>query len=209
MLESQASGSWHLHGFIKKKNGKLPYIDNNAIIETMWKRGFTKTKRLKEADNVVAYLMAYLTDIPKDEVVPNSKSKSIIKGGRLHFYPSGVHIYRNSRGLIKPTKKQGFKRQILKEVGLGENAEADAVFNSEYKTKNGYKINNITEFYDNIKKLITPAKTMINSVANKLYEVSSLFIIQFVLQFEKENKMTEKLINYKDLVKLGFKNNQA
>ncbi len=66
----------------------------------MWGQGFTKTKRLKDTDNVASYLMAYLTNVPKDEIVPGTIKKGIIKGARLHFYPSGVHIYRGSRGLI-------------------------------------------------------------------------------------------------------------
>lgn len=82
VLEPQVSGSWHLHGLIKKKNGKLPYLDNNSVIAPMWRQGFTKTKRLKDSDNVAAYLMAYLTDMPKDEIMPNVKSKSILKGAR-------------------------------------------------------------------------------------------------------------------------------
>lgn len=116
----------------------------------MWRQGFTKTKRLKESDNVAAYLMAYLTDMPKNEIMPNVKSKSILKGARLHFYPSGVHIYRNSRGLIKPTNIKGFKGQVLRNFGLSENTIADATFNRKQKLKGGKRLIHITEFYDNI-----------------------------------------------------------
>ena len=35
VLEPQASGSWHLHGLIKKQEGKLPFIDNNEVLEPM------------------------------------------------------------------------------------------------------------------------------------------------------------------------------
>ena len=51
----------------------------------MWGQGFTKTKRLKDTDNVASYLMAYLTNVPKDEIVPGTIKKGIIKGARLHF----------------------------------------------------------------------------------------------------------------------------
>ena len=108
VLEPQASGSWHLHGLIKSKH-QLPFIDNNKVIEPMWGQGFTKTKRLKDTDNVASYLMAYLTDVPKDKIVPGTSKKGVIKGARLHFYPSGVHIYRNSRGLTRPKKIKGVK----------------------------------------------------------------------------------------------------
>lgn len=150
VLEPQASGSWHLHGLIKKKNSKLPYLDNNSEIEPMWRQGFTKTKRLKDSDNVAAYLMAYLTDVPKDEILPGTKDKAIIKGARLHFYPSGVHIYRTSRGIKQPDNFKGFKGQVLKKLGLSEDAVADATFNREHKIKAGKKMIHITEFYDNI-----------------------------------------------------------
>ena len=150
ILEPQASGSWHLHGLIKKQKGKLPFLDNNCVIEPMWRQGFTKTKRLRDSDNVAAYLMAYLTDMPKDEIMPNAKDKSIIKGARLHFYPSGVHIYRNSRGIKQPANFKGFKGQVLRDLGLSENATADAIFNREHKIKSGKRLIHITEFYDNI-----------------------------------------------------------
>lgn len=152
VLEPQATGSWHLHGLIKKQDGKLPYIDNNEVIEPMWDQGFTKTKRLKDTDNVASYLMAYLTDIPKDEVVPGTSKKGVIKGARLHFYPSGVHIYRGSRGLKKPVKIKGVKSDILFDHGLPRDAKADAAFYREYKIKGGKKVGHTTEFYDNVGK---------------------------------------------------------
>ncbi len=93
VLEPQASGSWHLHGLIKSKH-QLPFIDNNKVIEPMWGQGFTETKRLKDTDNVASYLMAYLTDVPKDKIVPGTSKKGVIKGARLHFYPSGVSSFR-------------------------------------------------------------------------------------------------------------------
>lgn len=149
VLEPQASGSWHLHGLIKSKH-QLPFIDNNKVIEPMWGQGFTKTKRLKDTDNVASYLMAYLTDVPKDKIVPGTSKKGVIKGARLHFYPSGVHIYRNSRGLTRPKKIKGVKSDILFDHGLSRDAKADAVFYKEYKIKDGKKISHITEFYDNV-----------------------------------------------------------
>lgn len=150
VLEPQASGSWHLHGLIKKQKDKLPFINNNEVIEPMRGQGFTKTKRLKDTDNVASYLMAYLTDIPKDEIVPGTSKKGVIKGARLHFYPSGVHIYRNSRGLKKPKKIKGVKADILFDHGLSRDAKADAAFYKEYKIKGGKKISHVTEFYDNV-----------------------------------------------------------
>lgn len=45
----------------------------------MWGQGFTKTKRLKDTDNVASYLMAYLTNVPKDEIVPGTIKKALLR----------------------------------------------------------------------------------------------------------------------------------
>ena len=70
----------------------LPTVCSVQELIIVLAEGFTKTKRLKDTDNVASYLMAYLTNVPKDEIVPGTIKKGIIKGARLHFYPSGVHI---------------------------------------------------------------------------------------------------------------------
>ena len=105
---------------------------------------------LHGTENVASYLMAYLTHIPKDEIIPGTSKKGNIKGARLHYYPSGVHIYRGSRGLRRPVKKKGVKSDILFDYGLSRDAKADAAFYHEHKIKNGKKISHITEFYDNV-----------------------------------------------------------
>ena len=54
------------------------------------------------------------SDIPKGEIFDikecavsedgtEGKTKAFVKGARLHFYPSGMNIYRCSRGIVKPT----------------------------------------------------------------------------------------------------------
>ena len=150
VLEPQASGSWHLHCLIKKKDGKFPFIDNNETLEPMWRQGFTNIKKLKDSDNIAAYLMAYLTNVPKDEIIPGTKDKAIIKGARLHFYPSGVHIYRTSRGIRIPKKLEGSKQAILKEYGLSVNEVADAAFFHEHHFSDDRTAKFVTEFYDNV-----------------------------------------------------------
>lgn len=152
VLEPQASSSWHLHCLIKKKDGKFTFIDNNGMIEPMWRQGFTNTRKLKDTDNIAAYLMAYLTDVPKNEILPGTKDKAIIKGARLHFYPSGVHIYRTSRGISVPKKIQGSKQEILEKYGLSDDTIADASFYHEHHLSNGDTAKYITEFYDDVGK---------------------------------------------------------
>ncbi|WP_422877484.1 hypothetical protein [Lactobacillus acidophilus] len=135
---------------MRKKNGKYPFIDNK-IMEEMWGQGFTKTKKLKDSDNVAAYLMAYLTDMPKDEILPSkTKSKSIIKGARLHFYPTGVHIYRSSRGIRHPNKIVGSKKEVLNSFGLSQDMIADATYLHKVKLKDDRALKYVTEFYDNV-----------------------------------------------------------
>ena len=118
VVEPQATGSWHCHVLIRfhelhKENN---YIDYNEF-RSYWKHGsFVNVRSLEDVNNVGLYLSAYLTDIEVDdnslqdlesdeEIVNkeiNGKSKSIIKGGRLKYYPSGMNLYRCSRGIKKP-----------------------------------------------------------------------------------------------------------
>lgn len=124
VVEPQGRGAWHCHILLKFPGVKKIYIPNKDIAE-MWGQGFVKVKALrKDIDNIGAYLSAYLGDIElKDdditeliydgaikvgqaievkEVEINGVTKKFIKGGRLHYYPSGMNIYRASRGIKKP-----------------------------------------------------------------------------------------------------------
>lgn len=81
---------------------------------TLWGHGFTKTQSLKGVDNPGLYLTAYLGDMELTEAVnagqfkagrlgeSKDKSKAVIKGARLHLYPSGFNLYRCSRGVKRP-----------------------------------------------------------------------------------------------------------
>lgn len=148
VVEPQTSGSWHLHCLIKKKVGRFPYIPNNEVMEKMWGQGFTKTKSLKNSDNVAAYLMAYLTDMHINEINPNATSKQMIKGARLYFYPSGMHLYRASRGLRQPKRIKCKKKKALLEAGIPPGQIADASYLRKYRLKDGKELSFITEFYD-------------------------------------------------------------
>lgn len=127
VIEPQGRGAWHIHAFFIWQDA-APYIDNNTVMEKLWPHGFTKTKAVKETDNVGAYFTAYLADIPLDEAenLENenrqkilamsedavlkefedekglTKKKKFIKGGRLCLYPPGMNIVRYSRGIVKP-----------------------------------------------------------------------------------------------------------
>lgn len=83
-----------------------------------WQQGFVNVRRLKNSDNVSAYLMAYLTDVDiknpdGDLAKKKNTSKSIIKGGRLGLYPMHFQLYRRSRkGIKNPQKLKGTCGQI-------------------------------------------------------------------------------------------------
>lgn len=101
--EPQARGAWHLHALLIFPHHR-PYIAN-ADTARIWRHGFTKTKALKDGDNIAGYLCAYLCDIDLREI-DNTTEKSIIKGGRLYLYPVGFRLYRCSRGIARPKRHE-------------------------------------------------------------------------------------------------------
>ncbi len=123
--EPQGRGAWHLHVLLIFKNS-APFMEN-IIVRFFWKRGFVTVKKLKNVDNVGAYLSAYLGDIDLDnfkDCFPNGSghsfsvqsvdvldddgnviTKHYVKGARLSMYPPGFHIFRYSKGIVKPDFK--------------------------------------------------------------------------------------------------------
>lgn len=124
VAEPQERGAWHMHLILLFRE-KAPYIANNEVLAPLWGQGFTKIKAVHGCDNIGAYFSAYLADMPledfqKSDIAHNGniyevkecavsddgtegKTKAFVKGARLHFYPSGMNIYRCSRGIVYPT----------------------------------------------------------------------------------------------------------
>ena len=117
--EPQGRGAWHLHCLFLFP-GKAPFIPN-ADVARLWGHGFTKTKGLQGVDNPGLYLPAYIGDMELDKAISagtfdvrrlseaeaedeqgRKKRKAIIKGARLHLYPSGFNLFRCSRGVKQP-----------------------------------------------------------------------------------------------------------
>lgn len=125
VVEPQASGSLHAHILLKTLDRSHLYIEN-AVIAKAWDQGFVNVRRLSNADNTGAYLMAYLSDVDLNNLEGNFDSKNdkdqpkkIVKGGRLGLYPVGMQIYRRSRkGLVEPTKIKASKEEIQDKYGL-------------------------------------------------------------------------------------------
>ena len=122
VVEPQASGSFHGHILMKTLDRSTLYI-KNEVVRSAWGQGFVNVRRLKDSDNVGAYLMAYLTDIDLNNLEGNlekkAASKKIIKGGRLGLYPVHMRIYRTSRqGIRQHLKLKGTKESIQKKYSL-------------------------------------------------------------------------------------------
>lgn len=148
VLEPQASGRWHLHVLMKTMNNSKLYISNSDI-EKLWGKGFTSTKRLKNSDNVSAYVMAYVSNIEidlKSSDKGKAISKKVIKGGRLSFYPKGIRIYRRSRNLVDPKIQKGQKREVLS-LKAREKLYKPKVYIRNLKNRYGKQIKIKTEFY--------------------------------------------------------------
>lgn len=116
--------SFHTHCIFIFK-GKAPFIDNKDI-QKLWKFGITNTqyKLYGNVDNLGAYFLAHLSDMPLDEVIELGlpydekdikevnfsykdgkkldKPLKIVKGIRTKYYPPNFKILRKSEGLDKP-----------------------------------------------------------------------------------------------------------
>lgn len=134
VVEPQERGAWHCHVLMRFNDLDKIYI-KNADLRRLWGHGFVTIKSLKEVDNIGAYLSAYLTDLEltnetflraikeKREVVirqVEGKEKKFVKGGRLHMYPPGMNLYRNSKGIVKPERKKMRYKDIKKIVGSAQ-----------------------------------------------------------------------------------------
>lgn len=126
--EPQGRGAWHLH-MLMIFDHKAPFMKNEDIAN-YWGQGFVTVKKLDDVDNVGAYLTAYLGDVAIDEyegsmdgikgiktVEVNGKEKKFVKGGRLHMYPPGMHIFRWSRGVKKPEVERIKYKKAKEKVG--------------------------------------------------------------------------------------------
>jgi hypothetical protein len=134
VTEPQQRGAWHWHILAKDKTGAQLYIPDSEIRE-LWGNGITQTKRLHDCDNVGAYLTAYLANIviePETEqfwelvkgsdkvekIEIDGKTKAIVKGARLNYYPAGMKIYRATKGIDRP-KQQEMSYAAAKEKARG------------------------------------------------------------------------------------------
>lgn len=172
VVEPQGRGAWHCHILLKFNDLKKAYIPNK-IVSDMWGNGFVTVKAMKkDIDNLGAYLSAYLGDVElngenindllKDgvikvgqkldvkEVEVDGMKKKFLKGGRLHYYPTGMNIYRCSRGIKKPVVTHLSYEDAKKIVGAGT---PTYVTRTIIEDDNGKILNSITYEQYNSKRL--------------------------------------------------------
>ena len=151
VIEPQLRGAWHFHVLLKDTTGKELFISNNDLADKYWKKGFVNVKRLKESDNVAAYVMAYVSDVklPSTEEEKKQHSSKIKKGLRLHMYPKGLRIYRASRGIKKPIEKTAKKSEIFEQNKINSNMKPNFIA-EKYRVINGVQKDFKTEYYNNL-----------------------------------------------------------
>ena len=168
VVEPQGRGAWHIHLLLRFNGLDSIYIPD-AEICSLWGHGFTKTKSLKGVDNIGAYLSAYLGDVEMTpetirdmfinrhgqveikEVEVEGIKKKFIKGGRLHYYPPGMNIYRKSKGIRFPDERYMKFSEIKKEVGSAKPTFSRTVVIRDDSTNR--VLNEITYQNYNLKRL--------------------------------------------------------
>lgn len=112
VVEPQQRGAWHWHLLLIWSQA-APFIDNTTLRD-IWRGGFVKITALnRKIDNVGLYLTAYMCDLELEQTteedtqssnvkVTTKNGKRFVKGARLSLYPTGLHIYRTSRGIKQP-----------------------------------------------------------------------------------------------------------
>lgn len=131
-IEPQARGSLHAHLLLIFAK-KAPFIPHDDLAD-IWGHGFVKIKRLKNVDNIGAYLSAYLGDMELTEAVTaHSKNvngfkiaeysngdkmqkKAIVKGARLKLYPKSFRLFRKSRGIMPPIIENCTNAEAMQKV---------------------------------------------------------------------------------------------
>ncbi len=175
VIEPQARGAWHVHILLRFNDKKDVYLDNNKDVWSLWEHGFTNTRKIKGVDNVGAYLTAYLADLEvndentteifnamseerKMDVVEREvegKSKRFVKGARLHMYPTGINMFRCSRGIKKPEVSKMEYWDVREKIG---DASADFVKTFDVIDEDGKILNSITYENYNLKRLKSQLK---------------------------------------------------
>lgn len=159
-VEPQARGAWHEHvlAFFPERAPFIP-LHGDKSFDLLWPHGAYQVRQPWSVDNFGAYLSAYLGNVELSEYQecygrpPNEDSvveldtidpdslepvtKQFVKGGRLHFYPAQMHIFRWSRGIKKPVVEE-----MTYEQAKEKTSSAKLVFSSDVSltdTSSGFR----------------------------------------------------------------------
>lgn len=122
VAEPQERGAWHIHLMLKADK---PLYIHDSVIRELWGHGITQTERLK-GDDVGKYYVAYFTNLEIEAKDERSKEKKYVKGARLQLYPSGMKIYRTTKGIKKPLKIDVTFGELKEQFGV-------PIWKQEYK----------------------------------------------------------------------------
>lgn len=126
VAEPQGRGAWHCHILLIWQK-KAPYIDNREF-QDIWSHGYTDIRAVKDVDNFGAYLSAYVSDIALDDIsdtglsltdlkeIKNVNGKMYAKGSRLHMYPTGMKLFRCSKGIKRPVVYSTTNREFMETI---------------------------------------------------------------------------------------------
>ena len=164
VAEPQARGAWHCHVVLWWEH-KAPFIVSDKLAK-LWGHGFVHVRAVTGTGASVAkYLTAYLANVELSkassleiiekavadgrviEKVIDGQKKSFIKGGRLQMYPSGMNLYRHSRGLKQPTIIKDISYVAAKEI-IGDKQPNYKKAIKLIDDDTGLQINIIKEYYD-------------------------------------------------------------
>ena len=131
VVEPQERGAWHCHLLLRFNELENVFIPSHEMFK-LWGHGYITIKSMKDVDNIGAYLSAYLADLELTgdnihkateeglnviEKEIDGQKKKFIKGGRLHLYPTGMNLYRKSKGVKPPERKKMKYSEAIKKVG--------------------------------------------------------------------------------------------
>lgn len=155
-VEPQLRGAWHMHVFMIFD--AIPWIDYNDIIR-VWGKGRVEVQRMYgDVNNLGAYVSAYLCNLPMQteaqmsgahnlNIVADRNGHLYEKSRRIYMYPSGMNIFRYSRGLKKPIEEYIDISEAEKKASAGT-LTFEKFANTEIETEKGvYRNSYYTKYY--------------------------------------------------------------
>lgn len=153
IIEPQQNGTWHIHVLIKYSSYRPIFIEQNKL-NKIWGMGMVWISNIPFSDNFGAYFSARFSDV---DIFENNQTydnkKSIVKGGRLKFYPPNFKLYTCSKGIKRPVAIYLTHSEV---ENLVKNREPFYSYTNNVKCEdengNELELNNITYEQFNLKR---------------------------------------------------------